>query len=312
MKSILKPKALFPGATIGIISPASPQRDPKRLERGIAYLESKGFNVVLAPHALDSWGGYLAGTDNDRKSDFESMFSDKTIDAIFCARGGYGTTRILKELDYSIIQSNPKIFVGFSDTTALQCALFEKIGLITFSGAMPSVDFADAIDSLTEKSFWSMLMHDCNGTLLQDEAPHILVEGKSEGRLICGNLCLLATLCGSEYFPTIQNGILLAEDIGEEPYRIDRYLSQLHLSGHLERMNGLLFGDFTPPSSPAASVPQRPYNEVIQEYAKLASKPSMSNLIYGHIHRKLTLPFGISISMDTSTSTIRFTESQFS
>ncbi|MGA1413655.1 MAG: S66 peptidase family protein [Candidatus Kapaibacteriota bacterium] len=144
--NILKPHPLNPGAKIGIISPASPQRDPDRLRRGIAYLESKGYQIQLGKHALNSYAGYLAGTDEQRVEDIHAMFADESIDAIMCARGGYGTTRILSSLNYELIRSNPKIFVGFSDTTALQSAILKNSGLITFSGAMPSVDFADDID----------------------------------------------------------------------------------------------------------------------------------------------------------------------
>lgn len=310
--NIIKPKPLQKGATIGIISPASPQRDPARLERGIAYLESKGYRVRLGKNALKSTSGYLAGNDEERIADIESMFLDDSIAAIFCARGGYGTTRILSQLNYDNIKSNPKIFVGFSDTTALQSAIFAKTGLITFSGAMPSVDFADEVDQFTEQSFFSVLTDDVSGKSLQVNTLNSYHEGNAEGRLMCGNLCLLATLCGSPYFPPMNDSILMIEDIGEEEYRIDRYLSQLELSGHLANTNGILIGDFTPPSNPVATVPQRSYNEIFLDYAKRSGKPTLGDFAYGHIKRKLTLPFGIRISMDAGTGTITFLESQFS
>lgn len=310
--NILKPHVLSPGARIGIISPASPQRDPERLQRGIAYLESKGYEVKLATNALATHAGYLAGTDQQRIDDIEAMFADDTIDAIMCARGGYGTTRILGQLNYDIIGANPKPFIGFSDTTALQTAIFARTGLITFSGAMPSVDFADDIDSFTEGSFWSMLTHDVKNTFIHADSPTVYQEGTAEGRLICGNLCLLATLCGSSYTSIFNDAILMIEDIGEEPYRIDRYLSQLELSGALHSVNGVLIGDFTPPKQPSASVPQRSYQEIISDYASRVQCPVLGTFAYGHIKRKLTLPFGIHVLMNTTDGTVMFGESQCS
>ena len=309
--NVIKPYPLRSGAIIGIISPASPQRDPARLERGIAYFESKGYTVKIAENALNSTAGYLAGSDEERITDIESMFSDDSIDAIFCARGGYGTTRILTQLNYDIIKSNPKIFVGFSDTTALQSAIFSKSGLITFSGAMPSVDFADEVDPFTEQSFFSVLTQDVSGQMVITDDLKVFQLGQAEGRLICGNLCLLATLCGSDFFPDMHDTLLMIEDIGEEQYRIDRFLSQLELSGHLKATNGILIGDFTPPSNPVASVPQRSYDEIFLDYAHRSGKPAMGNFLYGHINRKLTLPFGIRMSMDTDKGMITFLESQF-
>ena len=309
--NILKPHPLNPGAKIGIISPASPQRDPDRLRRGIAYLESKGYQIQLGKHALNSYAGYLAGTDEQRVEDIHAMFADESIDAIMCARGGYGTTRILSSLNYELIRSNPKIFVGFSDTTALQSAIFKNSGLITFSGAMPSVDFADDIDPFTEQSFWSILTQDIHKEIINVDTLTTYKGGRAEGRLLCGNMCLLATLCGSEFMPSFEDSLLLIEDIGEEPYRIDRYFSQLELSGHLHALNGLLIGDFTPPSNPVASVPQRPYEEIIQDYATRIHTPVFGTFPYGHIKRKLTLPFGIQVSINADEGTLMFKESQF-
>ena len=114
---ILKAKPLKDNATIGIISPSSPQRDPARLERGIKYLESLGYRVELSENALKSTAGYLAGTDVERLDDMHAMFADDKIDAIFCARGGYGSPRVLAKIDYELIAKNPKIFAGFSDVT---------------------------------------------------------------------------------------------------------------------------------------------------------------------------------------------------
>jgi muramoyltetrapeptide carboxypeptidase len=189
--------------------------------------------------------------------------------------------------------------------------MFARTGLITFSGAMPSVDFADDIDSFSEASFWSALSEDIHDKIIQVDQSSVFKKGNAEGRLICGNLCLLATLCGSSFMPDFEDAILLIEDIGEEPYRIDRYLSQLELSGALHSIKGLLIGDFTPPTNPVASVPQRPFEDIISDYATRVNCPVLGTFPYGHIRRKLTLPFGIRISMNTDAGIIQFGESQF-
>jgi muramoyltetrapeptide carboxypeptidase len=312
MPHIIKPRCLKKGATIGIISPASPQRDPARLERGISYLENMGFSICIGKATYASWGGYLAGTDQQRKQDIEDMFANPAIDAIFCARGGYGTMRFLRDLNYDLIRANPKIFVGFSDTTALQCALFRHCGLISFSGAMPSVDMADGIDPLTEESLWSCLME---GHIItkQPEQRRMLVQGKAEGRFFCGNLTLLSALCGTDYLPDMKGHILAAEEIGEDPYRVDRLLAQLELAGILGSLSGLCFGQFTQSSSrqSASAIPQRSIQEVLQDYAIRSGRPAMDNLLYGHQACKLTLPFGIKAVIDSQQGMLEFTESCF-
>ena len=149
-----KPSPLPKKGTIGIVAPASPQRDNSRLERGVRYLEQLGYQVRLGDNVHQVHGGYLAGTDEERAADINSMFTDNNIDAIFCSRGGYGSARLLHLIDYAAVRKNPKVFVGFSDITALQNALLTKSGLVTFSGALPSVDMADTIDAETEEWFW--------------------------------------------------------------------------------------------------------------------------------------------------------------
>ena len=304
MTQLIKPKPLQIGDTIGIISPASPQRDETRLFKGIEYLKSKGFNVKLGENALKSYGGYLAGTDEERLSDIESMFADPEIKAIFCARGGYGTPRLLKKLNYGLITNNPKIFVGFSDTTALQCAIHKYTGLITYSGAMPSVDMVD-FHEWSEKVFWQVTLSDEPlGELGQEEPIEPVFDGVAEGKLIGGNLSLLASLCGTPYTPDWSGSILICEDIGEEPYRVDRLLCQLDNAGVFDSIAGIVFGQFTESTLRPTSVPQRDVNEVIEEYASRIALPAVKNVMYGHQRVKWTLPLGGMAKIDGTKGTL--------
>lgn len=308
MQHALKPAPLKNRATIGIISPASPQRNDDYLHRGVRYLESLGYRVKIGTNALKRYNGYLAGTDDDRLRDIETMFADPKINAIFCARGGYGSSRLLNKLNYDLIAANPKIFVGFSDITALQSAIFRKTGLITFSGAMPAVDMRDDFDSDAEQWFWQALTSpEPAGIIRQTEVIVPLHSGKARGRLYCGTLSLFASLCGTPFAPP-SKGIYLFEDIGEEPYRIDRMLSQLENAGTFAKAKGMAFGQFTQIPTDRSATPQPPLTVVLQEYVERLGLPSIGNLLFGHQQKKLTLPFGAVAVLDGNAGTLSITE----
>ena len=152
----LKPPRLKAGDLIGIISPASRIMDPTRIEKGIAYLERLGYRTIQGEHILKTYG-YLAGTDEERVADLHVMFANPEVKAIMCIRGGYGTPRLLSLVDYRLIARNPKIFVGYSDITSLQLALWKKCGLVTFQGPMVGVDLPEQLDGYTEELFWRLL-----------------------------------------------------------------------------------------------------------------------------------------------------------
>ncbi len=307
---VLKPQYLRSGATIGIIAPASPQRDDLRLERGVRYLERLGFRVELGKNVHGKYGGYLAGTDAERCADIEGMFANKDISAIICSRGGYGTPRILNSLNYRTIAKNPKIFVGFSDVTALQSAVFLRTGLITFSGAMVSADMADVFDEESESQFWQILTEPIENRLItQSITLESLQNGIAQGRLLCGNLSMMVGLLGTPFAPEWENSIVLLEDIGEAPYRIDRNLMHLENAGVWNKLNGLCFGQFTQTDSTPVSVPQRDVTDVLAEYAARAALPSLGNVMYGHTAKKLTLPFGSLVQIDSENCKIKITES---
>lgn len=308
--SLIKPRHLSPNATIGIVSPASPQRESARLTRGIKYLESLGYRVKLGRNALKSYGGYLAGTDQERVADIHEMFSDPSINAIFCARGGYGSSRLLSLIDFQLIKKNPKIFVGFSDVTALQLAILKKTGLVTFTGALPSVDMADNFDKYSEEWFWRALTSAKPlGDINQERNLLVVKPGYASGTLIAGNLSVLVSLIGTPYMPLAASSVLAIEDVDEHTYRIDRMLTQLLNAGFIGEISALLTGSWSQVNTQRVTTPDRDVNEVIREIGEFVKGPVLSNLMYGHEPQKLTLPVGILIKVSSEGPLVTFTES---
>jgi len=304
----LKPPALKKGDVIGIISPASSPDDFSRIEKGIAYLESLGYKVKLGKHIYKRFG-YLSARDWERAEDLNDMFADPSVKAIICVRGGYGTPRMLDWVDYKIIRRNPKIFVGYSDITALQLAIFKKTGLITFSGPMLAVDMY-SFDSYAEEFFWKILTS--RSKKIEIKNPDgvdlgILNPGRATGILLGGNLSLLASIIGTRYQPDFKDSILVIEDIGEEPYRIDRYLAQLKNSGILYKIKGCIIGQFTD-CVPKEMEKSLTLEEIFEDYFGFLGIPVISNLSYGHIPQKITLPIGAKVKIDAKRGTITIVE----
>ena len=242
----IKPAQLSYGATIGIVSPASRPLDDKKYINGIRYLKHLGYKVVESRHVLDSYG-YLAGTDPDRVDDLNLMFSDPQIDAIFCSRGGYGSPRIIETIDFETIQNNPKIFVGYSDITSLNLAIWEKTGMVSFPGPMVAVEMGKGINRFTEQWFWQTLNLTAPSGLLanpSDMPIQVFNPGKAKGKLLGGCLSLINVLLGTAYCPDFKGEILIIEDIEEEPYRGDRYLAQLKMAGISYQSAGSILGQF--------------------------------------------------------------------
>lgn len=289
---MVTPKALNPGDTIAVIAPASPQRSSGRLERGIEYLQNRGYRV-RAGKFIHEQQDYLAGSDRQRLDDLHWAFADPDVKAVFCTRGGYGSPRLLDSVDYDLIGNNPKIFVGFSDITALQTAILAKCGLISFSGPMVSVDFADDPDPFSEQLFWSMITGSLPSKAEIPLGGRTLVPGVASGRLVGGTLSLLTGILGTIYSPDYSDAILFTEDIGEEPYRVDRMLNQMRLAGILERSAALMFGSFSGVDATKVNTPWRDYAGVISEYAAVAGVPVAIDISYGHTARKLTMPVGL-------------------
>lgn len=292
---ILKPPKIEKGRTIGIVGPASPMK-PSRLTKGIEYIEKCGYRVKTGQHVYDVHG-YLGGSDKGRAGDINQMFSDSEIQGIFCTRGGYGTPRIVELIDYEAVKKNPKVFVGFSDITALQLALFRKIQLVTFSGPMAAVEMGKGIDPFTESNFWNVVT--TAGSVQKIETLNCLKPGTVEGRLLGGTLSMICALIGTPYLPDFQNAILFLEDVGEEPYRIDRKLMQLKLAGILAQVNGIVFGKFEGCDSKSQD-PSLTVDQVIDDVLADLDVPAVTGLRYGHVDVKHTLPIGVNAYLNAN------------
>lgn len=300
----VSPRRLLPGETIGVFAPSSPQRDDDRLRSGIAYLRTQGYNVVEGDHLWDR-NGYLAGTDAARARDLNSMLANPEVRMIVAARGGYGATRILPMIDYAALQRDPKIVVGFSDVTAITLAFLARANVVTFSGAMPGVDFwmSNGPDPFAESAFWQSVTSPLAAGRLRTAdggafAP--LYAGVAVGRLIAANLTLLCALIGTPYIPDLAGSILLIEEIGEEAYRVDRLLCQLSNAGILDKVGGIALGAFTGTEPTRVSVDSLPIEDVFQHYLNRAGVPAIGNVPYGHIAGKLTIPVGAMVELDGS------------
>lgn len=206
----IKPKALKKGDVIGIVAPASPPSSHEKIIRGAEYLEKIGYRVELGKN-LFAKRGYLAGYDVARANDINDFFGNKKIKAIFSLRGGYGTPRFLHLIDFNLIKNNPKIFVGYSDITALQLAIFKKTRLVTFSGPMVGVEMWKEFNRFSEDFFWQMLTSKkkLGVAKLQNEVKlNFRTKGIAKGILLGGNLALMNSILGTPYSPNYKDSIL--------------------------------------------------------------------------------------------------------
>lgn len=308
---IIKPPKLKEGDTIGMIVPASMSFEADTIDRAKTQLEALGYRVKLGAHVYDRYGN-LAGTDRDRAADVNAMFADPEVDGISCFSGGWGTPRLLPYLDYAMIRKHPKVLMGFSDITGLLNAIHRKTGLVTFHG--PNADSLYEPYTLGNYRRAVMVTETIGLLAPPEKKPTDLIDrenrvitlqgGKASGRLVGGNLTLIAALTGTPYEIETEGKILFLEDTHEELYRIDRMLTQLWLAGKLDRIAGFAFGRCTdcPASGPALSMGQ-----ILRE--RFSHVPSIWGLSFGHIEKKLTLPIGVMATLDADAGTLTIDES---
>ena len=284
------PRRLPEPATIGVFAPSG-RVDDAQLAAAVRHFMQSGHRVVVAEESAHEWR-YFAGPDEERAAAFHRLLDDPSIDLMIAARGGYGLTRILQRIDWNRVAASGKAFVGFSDFTAFNLAAHACANLLTFQGPLFAIDFGHGpTDTFMEQHFWLTLSR---GAVRLDDlrCEHGYSPARIEGPLWGGNLSMLTHLVGTPYFPTIDDGILFVEEIGEEPYAVERLFFQLHHAGVLGRQRALLLGDFTDctPTNPV----RYPYSmdEVIETLRALLPYPVMTQLPFGHVARKLTLPFG--------------------
>ncbi len=297
---ILKPRKLRKRDVIGLVAPASPPLKPERIDNGVRYLESIGYRVKVGKHVREVHG-YFAGNDDDRAADLNEMFRDSSVRAIFVVRGGYGLHRILHLLDYRAIRENPKILVGYSDLTALQLALWKRTGIVTFSGPMVAVEMCDGMDPYTEEHLWRALTSTAKIGPLKGptERPiRPMKKGAGTGRLLGGNLSVLCALIGTSFCPSWQKSVLVLEEVGEEPYRIDRMLMHLHHANALRSISGLALGHFVDCQPQDPSKPHFTVEQILAQFIHRLQLPVVADLPYGHLPKKLTLPWGLKAQID--------------
>lgn len=298
-----QPAALRPGDRIGVVAPAGPV-DGERLRLGLARIAARGYEVVVGRH-VHGGSAFFAGTDAERLRDLVTMLKDPSIQAVFCARGGYGSQRLLPELSRIVPELTPKIFVGYSDITALH-ALFQKAGWVTWHGPMPG-DWVRMPDGgLSVEMLFAALTGQVKERLPVPSyaRPQTLVPGRARGRLVGGNLSLVAALLGTPYDVDTEGAILFLEDIGEAPYRIDRMLSSLQLAGKLHGVAGVILGQFTdcdpPPGAAAVTV-----GDVLRSHFAELGVPVLWRFPAGHGPVNIPLPLGLPVELDATEGEIR-------
>jgi muramoyltetrapeptide carboxypeptidase len=263
-------------------------------------LKKLGLEVVSHAGGESFQPDYLAGSDIYRASRFNEFVQDPEIKGILCARGGYGSLRILPDIAYEQLRATPKSLVGFSDITALLLACHVKTGLVCYHG--PTVSTLATSDRETIESFWTALSSSVTVELLFAEAV-CLRSGRCEGSVLGGNLTTLIHLLGTSFLPSLSGAILFLEDRGERLYRVDRMLTQLIHTGLAQEISGLILGDFS------ENGPRDELNDLVQERFASSSFPILSGAPVGHGRRNITLPLGLPATLDAGAGTLTYHQS---
>jgi muramoyltetrapeptide carboxypeptidase len=311
----MKPPGLRSGSLIGLVAPASPVPSESILKRGREVLEELGFRVRMGQHVRGR-RNYLAGADPDRAEDLNRMFADPEVEAVFCLRGGYGAARLLDRLDFDALGDHPKVLLGYSDITALELAVYRRIGLVTFYGPMVTTEMAKSFLPETRRRLMAAVTTagppEAVSAAPGDAPPAVIRPGVAEGRLLGGCLSVLVTLLGSDYMPSLEGAILFLEDLDEEPYRLDRYLTQLRLCGMLSRVSGVAVGqliDCEPRKDRAAYIRSRGSLDVLRDRLGDLGVPVLAGLGFGHGRRQATIPQGVMARLDADAGRLHFLES---
>lgn len=294
--AVRRPSALAPGARVGLVAPAGPIAD----DRFEAALERcRFFDLEPVPgRSARLRTGYLAGSDEERRRDLQEMLDDPAIDAVWALRGGYGTMRLLPDLSAPL---SPKPYIGFSDNTALHLWLL-GFGCVSFHGPHAGGEFTPlAIDCFRRVLFDP----EPAGSLPLAAIPQTWRGGQAEGRLLGGNLSLLAALCGTPWQPDARGCILFIEEVGEPPYRVDRMLRQLELAGVTRGVTGLLIGQFTECETAEDDELER---AALREFAERLAVPTLAGLPFGHVAENWTLPVGVRAGLDADAGTLSLLE----
>jgi muramoyltetrapeptide carboxypeptidase len=310
----IKPPALGPGATLGVVAPASPLYNRGDILRATAVLEGLGFQLELGPHIRDRHG-YLAGDDAARAADLLSVWCDPAVDGVICLRGGYGSARIVDHLDMQALAARPKVFVGFSDITTLHLALGQRANLVTFYGPMLSTFASPKLSDYTRDGFLRAVCQTEPIGQLQPNPDDPWVEtitgGVAEGELAGGCLSLLAGALGTRTAPVWRDKIVFLEDVEEEPWSIDAKLVQLLRAGAFEGVAGLVIAEHAgvrPRDYRPAFPSTLSFEDVIDELLRPLGVPTLYNLPLGHGTHLATLPLGVRARLDADAGRLEMLE----
>ncbi|MHB9854667.1 S66 peptidase family protein [Streptomyces krungchingensis] len=301
---LTRPARLAPGARVAVVAPSGPIPE-ERLQAGLDILRGWHLDPVVAPHVLDRHPDftYLAGTDADRAADFQAAWCDPDVSAVLCARGGYGVQRMIDLLDWDAIRAaGPKVFLGFSDITALHEAFASRVGLATLQGPMVAgIDFLK--NARAQEHLRATLFEPESVLTIASGRGTALVPGRARGVTLGGCVSLLAAGLGTPHArPSARGGLLLIEDIGEEAYRLDRILTQLLRAGWLDGVSGIALGSWEDCG---------PYEEVRAVFADRLGGlgvPVAEHFGFGHCEGALTTPFGLSAELDADAGTLTLDE----
>ena len=306
-----KPPRLRIGDTAGLIAPASAV-SPRQIDYAQQTLRGMGLVPKLGRNASNVHG-YLAGTDAERAADLNAMFADPSIRAVFAISGGWGCARLLPLLDWTTIGANPKLLIGYSDITALHCAFAARAGF-------PTIHAPNAANTWQEVSWhslwWQAFAGDrpvLGGAQSEEQTGRIgrtLRGGTATGQLVGGNLTVISTLMGTPWMPEMDGAILFLEDVNEAPYRIDRMLQQLSLSGALKKLGGVVFGQCTRCDAPTEGDRTLGFevDAILDHHLTPLGIPAFAGANIGHIRNQLSVPVGAVVEMDADTRTIRAKE----
>jgi muramoyltetrapeptide carboxypeptidase len=291
----MRPYSPIPsGSRVALVAPAGPLRLPTDLDRAMQNARTFGWEPVVGENVRES-RAYFAGNDDQRLSDLNAAIRNDDVTAIWCLRGGYGAMRLLDGIDFDALRRAPKAFIGFSDITAFHCAAARRANLQAIHGPTAR----SKLTPFSERSLRAAALRDADPC---GEAPGAttLVGGRARGRITGGNLAILLALHGTRYQPDYNGAILVIEDVNEAPYRIERMLLTLRLSGDLQRCAGIAFGSFTNRGETDDKTlgGKRSLMEVLEEAAKAAGVPAICGVPVGHIDDQWSLPIGAMAELD--------------
>ena len=317
-KAPKKPKALKPGDAVGLISPSTFVTDPDQLIKVGKTMEYFGLKPRFGKNVAKKWG-YAGGTPQERVDDIHAMFSDPEIKGVFCIRGGYAAGHLLDRIDYGIIDRNPKIFIGYSDITALHLAIHKLTGLVTFHGPVTTSAFTSYSQDCYKRALFDpaplgALTNPKEGnTLRPQHTLRAIRQGKARGRLVGGNLSLIAATMGTPYEIDTRGAILFIEDVDEQVYSLDRMLTNLWLSGKLGQAAGVVWGECSEcgPKQFRPSFVEGNFSlgELADNIFGRLNVPVLSGLTIGHTADQLTLPYGVMATLDATAGTLTIEES---